>query len=275
MTTVAALDPGPVVTISEWRQKQSSVRVALLGLGQVGSAVVRLAKNPPADFDVPVQIRGALVRRTQRAAAPPVPVTTDPSCLFDPPPDVLIAVLGGVEPARPLVRDALRRGIPVVTANKSLLASHGDELLETSRRSGVPLHYEATVLAGVPFLGTFARRPYAAAVTRVLGIVNGTSNFVLSQVALGADLAGAISLAQSRGFTEPDPTKDLSGIDAVEKLTVLIRHFGHLTVIPESSDLRQPTCNRRASLARPSSPSHLPTGAPESRSHTSGRRLSH
>ena len=92
-----------------------------------------------------------------------IPVTADPEAVFATRPSVVVEALGGLEPARTLVLEAIARGIPVVTANKSLLAHHGDELGEAAALAGVPLRFEASVLAGVPFLGTFARRPYASA----------------------------------------------------------------------------------------------------------------
>ena len=153
--------------------------------------------------------------------------------MFDTQPTVIVEALGGLEPARTLVLEAIARGIPVVTANKSLLAHHGDELLEAASVAGVPLRYEASVIAGVPFLGTFARRPYASALSAFSGILNGTTNFILSQMADGGrDYGSALSDAQRRGFAEPDPSKDVGGVDAVEKLTILIRQFAGLRVDP-------------------------------------------
>jgi homoserine dehydrogenase len=124
------------------------------------------------------------------------------------------------------VLEALHRGIPVVTANKSLLAHHGEELADASARAGVPLRYEASVIAGVPFLTTFAGRPHASRVTSIAGIVNGTTNFILSAMEGGqSGYALALADAQRRGYAEPDPSRDVRGIDAVEKLAILVRQF--------------------------------------------------
>ena len=151
-------------------------------------------------------------------------------------------MLGGIEPARTLVIEALNAGIPVVTANKTLLAYCGAELFAAAAAAGVPLLYEASVLAGVPFLGTLGRRPLARSVTGFRGILNGTSNFVLSRMARdGASFDEALASAQRAGFAEPDPSKDIEGDDAVEKLCVLLRH------------LAGSTCTRRRST-RPESP---------------------
>jgi homoserine dehydrogenase len=206
-------------------------RVALLGFGQVGAAVAARAAAPPVNTRL--QIAGALVRDPARRSPPGVPLVTDVSALWDPAPDAVIEVLGGLEPARTCVLGALERGIPVVTANKSLIAHHGDELLAASRRNGVALRYEASVVAGVPFLGTLARRPLARDVSQVTGILNGTSNFVLTRVSRNhEDIPTALDEARRLGFAEADATKDLDGTDAAEKLSVLIRLLGHRFVHP-------------------------------------------
>jgi homoserine dehydrogenase len=201
--------------------------VALLGFGCIGSAVARAAARCPDRF----RLTGALVRHPDRprpdAPATSFAFTRDPGVLLDERPDVVVEVLGGLEPARTIVCDALRRGIAVVTANKSLVAAHGDELLDLSARSGAPILYEASVLAGVPFLGAFPARPHMAAVTRLEGIVNGTSNYILSMMeAAGVETSAALAEAQRLGYAEPDPRNDVAGIDASEKLVVLLRHFG-------------------------------------------------
>ena len=213
---------------------RGTIRIGLLGLGQVGSALARLILDRPRTGDVRTEITTALVRDPVRPRlARGVAETCDPETVFDTQPTVIVEALGGLEPARTLVLEAIARGIPVVTANKSLLAHHGDELLEAASVAGVPLRYEASVIAGVPFLGTFARRPYASALSAFSGILNGTTNFILSQMADGGrDYRSALSDAQRRGFVEPDPSKDVGGVDAVEKLTILIRQFAGLRVDP-------------------------------------------
>jgi homoserine dehydrogenase len=215
-------------------QQLLNVRVALLGLGKVGSAVAELARahaTGPHRFT----IGSALVRSTCRARpVDGIPLVTHPAKALDVPSDVVVELLGGIEPARTLLLNALAAGIPVVTANKSVLATHGDELFEAAARSGAPLLYEGSVLAGVPFLGTFSRRPWIRDVTAVFGIVNGTTNFILSRMAAErVPFDRALRDAQHAGYAEPDPAKDLAGDDAVEKLCVLVRHFGGWSVRPE------------------------------------------
>jgi homoserine dehydrogenase len=208
-----------------------AIRVALLGLGQVGSAVARLAAQSASAPGPTVDVIGALVRDPRRHRADEFALTTDPEKLLNDAPDVVVEVLGGTEPARQIVIAALERGIPVVTANKTLIATHGDELRAAAEAAGTALRYEAAVIAGVPFLGTLARRPFAGACRRIEAILNGTSNFVLSEIERGAaDVASAVGDAQRLGYAEPNPAKDVSGADAAEKLAVLLAHFAGLRV---------------------------------------------
>jgi homoserine dehydrogenase len=158
-------------------------------------------------------------------------LTTDFEDLLSDVPDVVVEALGGTEPARQIAIAALERGIPFVTANKTLIATHGDELRAAAEAAGTALRYEAAVIAGVPFLGTLARRPFAGACQRIEAILNGTSNFVLSEIDRGAaDVASALGEAQRLGYAEPNPAKDVSGADAAEKLAVLLAHFAGLRV---------------------------------------------
>jgi homoserine dehydrogenase len=238
MTTVlndVAAQPAPFSHASSRRE----IRVALLGLGQVGTAV---AATAAALADSRFSITAAVVRDVGRPRAVDTSrftLTTDPREALASKPDIVVEVLGGLEPARSAILAALSARIPVVTANKSLLAAHGDELFAAAARAGVPLLYEASVLAGVPFLGMFRRRPLARTVTGIQGILNGTSNFILSRMArAGADFSAALADAQRLGYAEPDPSKDIDGDDAVEKLCVLLRHFGDFSVAPSQIDQR-------------------------------------
>lgn len=209
------------------------IEVGLLGCGNVGAAFAALTQQPHRSA-LPVQVATALVRdaRRDRPSLRGEALRTQLADeVFSGSPDVIVELLGGTEPARTLVLEALHRHIPVVTANKSLLAAHGRELRETAANTLTPLLYEAAVIAGVPFLGTFARRPYAAQITNIVGIANGTSNYVLTQAA--AERTGidtALADAQRLGLAEPDPSNDVDGIDALEKLVVLLQHFAAVDV---------------------------------------------
>jgi homoserine dehydrogenase len=213
--------------------RSAAVRIALLGVGHVGGAVAALLRTNPLAGRF--TITSGLVRDITRSRpnAAHVSLTCDPAAALHGDPDLVIEVLGGLEPARTLVMNAIERRIPVVTANKSLLAAHGGELLAAAARYGVPFRYEAAVLAGVPFLGTFDRRPLARAITGASGIVNGTTNFILSKMSVeGTRFNAALHEAQQCGYAEPDPSNDINGTDAAEKLCVLMRHFCGSSVFP-------------------------------------------
>jgi homoserine dehydrogenase len=237
-TTVFAVDD-PVQGVD---CHPATCRIGLLGVGNVGSAFARLARDASASFAArgfsPI-ISASLVRDVRRTrdahlAAPP---TDDHDFFFAEPIDVVVEALGGVEPAFTLVRRALDRGIPVVTANKSLIAAHGEELAQLARRRGTALRFEAACIAGVPFLGTFERRALVSRASGVTAILNGTSNYILTAMTRGGSFEAALADAQRLGYAEPDPSMDISGADAAEKLTILIRLFGRLIVDPATIPL--------------------------------------
>ena len=226
MSSVIAVDVGRELRARTFPTCRP-IDVALLGCGNVGTAFAELAARSHRQA-LALQISTALVRdaRRDRPALRDALRIARPAEVFAGSPDVVVELLGGLEPARALVLEALQRRIPVVTANKSLLAAHGAELRDTAAATQTPLLYEAAVIAGVPFLGTFARRPYAARISSILGIANGTTNYVLTRAAADrCDVAEALAEAQRLGLAEPDPTNDVDGIDATEKLVVLLQHF--------------------------------------------------
>lgn len=231
MTSVAALEAARALC-AQPSSVVSALDIALLGCGNVGAAFAAMAQEPQRDCGI--RITHALVRdrlRQRPTLHPDAVRIDDVAAVFETPVDMVVELLGGLEPARTLVVEALQRGIPVVTANKSLLAAHGAELREAASRHSTPLRYEAAVIAGVPFLGAFARRPHAAEISGLLAIANGTSNYILTQARrarCGVDLP--LAEAQRLGYAEPDPSKDVDGIDAAEKLVVLLQHFAGLDV---------------------------------------------
>jgi homoserine dehydrogenase len=231
MPSVVSLDVGRELRARSLPSSRP-LDVALLGCGTVGTAFATLAALSHHRARA-VEISTALVRdaRRERAALGAALRTELPEQIFLGSPDVVVELLGGVEPARSLAVEALHRHIPVVTANKSLLAAHGPELRDAAAATLTPLLYEAAVIAGVPFLGTFARRPHAAQISSILGIANGTSNYVLTRAcAASMSIDAALAAAQRLGLAEPDPSNDIEGIDAAEKLVVLLQHFADVHV---------------------------------------------
>jgi homoserine dehydrogenase len=214
------------------------VRIGLLGCGGVGQAIALAAEETSArlaEAGVDLRCVVALVRDLDRPRSVSVPLTADPQGWREHDCDVVVEVLGGIEPARTLVAGALSSGIPVVTANKSLVAAHGVELQALAAAHGTALYFEASVLAGVPCVNTLARRPLASGAGAWAGIVNGTSHFILSEMARGRSFDDALLEAIALGYAEPSSDADISGRDAAEKLTILLHLAGHTDV--EVSDL--------------------------------------
>jgi homoserine dehydrogenase len=210
------------------------VRVGLLGFGGVGQAVARAATSASGrlgEAGVVIKCVGALVRDDHKPRiAPLIPFWTNADEFPFDDCDVIVEVLGGVEPARTLVERALRLGIPVVTANKSLVAAHGLALQSTAEAHGTTLYFEAAVMAGVPCVNTLARRPLASGAGAFTGILNGTSHFILTRLAAGVTYDTALVEAVERGYAEPSSDADVSGRDAAEKLTILLHLAGHTDV---------------------------------------------
>jgi len=145
--------------------------------------------------------------------------------------DLIVELLGGIDPARSYVIDAMRAGRPVVTANKQLLAQHGDELFAIAREAGVQLRFEAAVAAVIPIVRTIQESFGATEISKVFGIVNGTTNFILSEMAAsGAGYDEVLARAQELGYAEADPSDDVSGADAAAKMAILARLAFHTPV---------------------------------------------
>ncbi len=202
----------------------------LLGYGQVNQAVadclVRERSRIEA-FGVRVTPVQALVRDLSKPrGGPAVRLSNQAARILDAACDVVVEALGGVEPARSLVLAALDAGVPVVSANKSLVAAHGPELRARAAARGTSFACDAAVLAGVPFLGSLARRPLVSNARRIEGILNGTSHAIVSALARGRAFEDALADAIARGYAEPDSAADVSGRDAAEKLTILLHLAG-------------------------------------------------
>lgn len=209
---------------------EAAVRVGLLGCGHVGGSLVQLiaeqADSIASTTGIRLEVTRVAVRNTARDRD--VPLRPDrfthdaASVVHDPDVDVVVEVIGGIEPARGLILDALKAGKPVVTANKELLANVGAELFQAAALARVDLLYEAAVGGGIPLIRPLRESLAGEHITRVMGIVNGTTNYVLTRMAEdGASYADALAEAQSLGYAERDPTADVEGFDASAKTAIL------------------------------------------------------
>jgi homoserine dehydrogenase len=215
--------------------------IGLLGLGTVGTGVARvlLAKTEALERRIgrPVRICQVLVRdpSKQRTVNLTAPLVTDPRVVLDDPEvDVIIEVLGGEEPARSLILQAIERGKHVVTANKEVMAKHGPTILAAAAQRGVTVAYEASVGGGIPLIGPFQLDLAANTITSVVGIVNGTTNYILTRMTeSGASFADALKEAQDLGYAEPDPTNDVEAWDAAYKLAILASLAFDAPIMPE------------------------------------------
>ncbi|MER7769344.1 homoserine dehydrogenase [Kitasatospora sp. NPDC096140] len=205
------------------------LKVALLGCGVVGSEVARImtttADDLAARIGAPVELAGIAVRRAGRAR-PGVPehlITTDAEALINRGDiDVVVEVVGGIEPAKQHILAAFKHGASVVSANKALLAQDGAELHTAAAAAGVDLYYEAAVAGAIPLLRPLRESLAGDKVNRVLGIVNGTTNFILDKMdTTGAGYSEALEEATALGYAEADPTADVEGFDAAAKAAIL------------------------------------------------------
>ncbi|MGP4093810.1 homoserine dehydrogenase [Nonomuraea sp. KM90] len=206
------------------------LKVALLGCGVVGSQVIRLmheqADDLAARVGAPLELAGVAVRRLGRkrdVEVDPALLTTDAESLVTRDDiDIVIEVIGGIEPARSLIVAALSRGKSVVTANKALLAEDGATLHEAARNGKGDLYFEASVAGAIPLLRPLRESLAGDRVKRVLGIVNGTTNYILDKMdSTGASFTDALEEAQTLGYAEADPTADIEGFDAAAKAAIL------------------------------------------------------
>jgi homoserine dehydrogenase len=206
------------------------VRIGVLGCGNVGSAFVKLVKDQQATIEqrtgVRLDVGAVAVRNLSRerdVALPEGVLTRDTFAVVnDPSIDLVVEVIGGIEPARELITTALRNGKPVVTANKELLANVGTELFGVSDDARVDLLFEAAVAGGIPIIRALRESLRGEPIRRVMGIINGTTNFILSKMSEeGTDYVVALAEAQALGFAERDPTADVEGFDAAAKAAIM------------------------------------------------------
>ncbi len=215
------------------------LRIALLGCGSVGSQVARILGEQAGDLAAraggPLEIAGIAVRRPELSRIAGVDeslITGDAQALVARPDvDIVVELIGGIEPARSLLLAALDSGKSVVTANKALLATDGAALHKAASAHGADLYYEAAVAGAIPLLRAIRESLAGDTVRRVLGIVNGTTNFILDRMdSAGADFEPTLAQAQELGYAEADPTADVQGHDAAAKAAILAGLAFHTTV---------------------------------------------
>ncbi len=206
-----------------------TLNIGMLGCGVVGSSVARLLQEDSGDFAarsganlklVKVAVKNLSTKRDFVSSS----ILTDDSAsvVSDPSIDIVIEVMGGIEPARELILSAIKNGKSIITANKALLALHGAELFEAADKNKVDLYYEAAVGGAIPILRPMRESIVGDHVHRVMGIVNGTTNYILTKMdEEGSAFADVLKEAQSLGFAEADPTADIEGHDAAAKAAIL------------------------------------------------------
>ncbi|MFZ5686738.1 MAG: homoserine dehydrogenase [Bacillota bacterium] len=209
---------------------KSIVKLGVIGFGTVGVGVYNLLEENRREIMQKLGAELVISKIAVRDIGKPRSINIPPglltenvnSILQDPAIDIVVEVMGGIDRAKPIVLEALSRGKSVVTANKDLLAEHGKELFDTAREHGANIFFEASVGGGIPIIRSLKESLAANKITKLIGIVNGTTNFILTKMMReGADLADALNLAQALGYAETDPTSDIEGLDAARKLSIL------------------------------------------------------
>lgn len=225
----------------EWKgelvNEQRTVKVALLGAGSVGSQVARLLLEEGEEFSrragAKLELVGIAVRNLDSKRDVELPrelLTTDAENLILQA-DFVIELMGGISPARELITQALESGADVVTANKALLASHGPELFAIAERVGAQLHYEAAVAGAIPIIRPLRENLAGDRIERILGIVNGTTNYILDRMySKGDTFEESLRIATELGYAEADPTADIEGYDAQQKAAILASIAFHTEV---------------------------------------------
>ena len=206
------------------------IGIGLLGLGVIGSefasTLINKSKQLERKIGLPIKLSGVLVKNIEKVRSVDIPkslLTTDKSVIINNPnTHILVEVIGGTTIAASAVREALQAGIHVITANKELLAKFGPELHDLASANDVAFHYEAAVGGGIPLVATLNRALIASRVTTLRAIINGTTNYILSEMSKNKlSFSKALKQAQDLGYAEPDPTSDIDGSDAAFKLAIL------------------------------------------------------
>jgi len=208
------------------------VKVGLIGFGTVGSGVVKILQKNSKLIEKRMGAKIVLKRivdidvKTDRGVKlrPGILSTKADDVIKDPEIDIVLELIGGIEPAKTFILKAIQNGKHIITANKALLALHGDEIFRAAHRSGVDVNFEASVGGGIPLIRSIKEGLVANRIHSIFGILNGTSNYILSKMTdEGRSFKEVLREAQEKGYAEADPTYDIEGIDAAHKLAILIR----------------------------------------------------
>jgi homoserine dehydrogenase len=226
---VPAIDPIDSARISRVPQRRiRTIRVALAGCGTVGGELVRIlahgADEIRARHGIRFELVSVLVKHADRPRPGELPrarLTTDVDAFLRAEADVVVEAIGGIDPALRIAHEALRAGRRLVTANKALIAAHGPELAAVARRSGGRLDFESAVAGGIPVVRALRDSLGLTGIGSVRGILNGTTNYILTRLGDGRRYADALAEAQASGFAEANPARDLTGEDAADKLRIL------------------------------------------------------
>ncbi|RAP77878.1 homoserine dehydrogenase [Paenibacillus montanisoli] len=223
------------------------IKVGLLGLGTVGTGVVRIVEGHQSDLESqvgsPIVIEKVLVQnksKTRSISIAPDKLTEDVwEIIYNPDIDVIVEVMGGIELTKNYILEALSRGKHIVTANKDLMALHGPEILAKAQENGCDVLYEASVAGGIPIIRTLIEGFSSDRITKIMGIVNGTTNYILTKMSKeGAAYADVLKEAQELGYAEADPTSDVEGLDAARKMTILATLGFRANVALEDVDVK-------------------------------------
>ncbi|MGZ9585109.1 homoserine dehydrogenase [Paenibacillus marinisediminis] len=233
------------------------INVGLLGLGTVGTGVVRIVEGHQEDLSSqvgsPIHIRKVLVKDAHKQRNLPIDhelMTEDAwEVINDPEIDIIIEVMGGIDPTKEYMLAALEQGKHIVTANKDLMALHGQEIMAKAHANNCDVLFEASVAGGIPIIRTLTEGFSSDRITKIMGIVNGTTNYILTKMSKeGAAYEEVLKEAQELGYAEADPTSDVEGLDAARKMTILATLGFHTNVSLEDVDVRGISCVKKEDI---------------------------
>lgn len=223
------------------------IKVGLLGLGTVGTGVMRIVDRHQEDLSnqagSSIEIRKVLVKDSTKQRSLPIEsamMTEDAwDVINDPEIDIIIEVMGGLEPTKSYILAALEQGKHIITANKDLMALHGPEIMAKAYENNCDVYYEASVAGGIPIIRTLTEGFSSDRITKIMGIVNGTTNYILTKMSMeGAAYEDVLKEAQDLGYAEADPTSDVEGLDAARKMTILSTLGFHSNVSLEDVEVK-------------------------------------